>query len=182
MDRRLFVASSLATAFSGHRRGKRTSSAHRSAVFVADGQYRGHRAYPGNPAVAREVLPEAEILLWPSRVDNGVDAMLLTRFPKLRIIQGDEALQAAFREGDFCFTDRDLRSSERKRFSGGGRRRANPTASTESPSVQRVPLRRLLLLIPHSRGTSTCSTVPNLCSSGIRTRSPSPRKKVPFVR
>jgi hypothetical protein len=46
-------------------------------------------------------LPEAEIRLWPSSVSNGVDAMLMKRFPKLKIIQGREDILAALKEGDF---------------------------------------------------------------------------------
>lgn len=58
-----------------------------------------------------EILwPEAEVILWPGKVDRGVDKMLLAAFPKLRIAEGgigadgkpdSEALRRAFDECDF---------------------------------------------------------------------------------
>jgi polysaccharide pyruvyl transferase WcaK-like protein len=56
---------------------------------------------PGVLALLEKYLPEAEVRLWPSKVDNGVDALLTERFPKLTIVQGAAALQAAFAECDF---------------------------------------------------------------------------------
>jgi polysaccharide pyruvyl transferase WcaK-like protein len=56
---------------------------------------------PGVLALLERYLPDAEVRLWPSRVDNGVDEILKNRFPKLRIVQGAAALQAAFAECDF---------------------------------------------------------------------------------
>ncbi len=56
---------------------------------------------PGVLALLEKHLPEAEIHLWPSKIDNGVDAMLMSRFPQLKIVQGAEALRAAFRDCDF---------------------------------------------------------------------------------
>jgi polysaccharide pyruvyl transferase WcaK-like protein len=56
------------------------------------------------PGVLRQLedhLPEAEVYLWPSRVDNGVDQLLLKRFPKLKIVQGNKALSEAFTKCDF---------------------------------------------------------------------------------
>jgi len=55
---------------------------------------------PGVLAVLERYFPEAEIQLWPSRVDNGVDRMLQQRFPALKIVQGSD-LKEAFRECDF---------------------------------------------------------------------------------
>src|SRR4051812_7183728 len=37
---------------------------------------------PGILALLERHLPEAEVRLWPSRVDNGVDKILARRFPK----------------------------------------------------------------------------------------------------
>jgi hypothetical protein len=56
---------------------------------------------PGVLALLEEHLPGVEVRLWPSSVSNGVGEMLLARFPKLRIIQTPEALNAAFEECDF---------------------------------------------------------------------------------
>lgn len=56
---------------------------------------------PGVLALLERHFPEAEVRLWPSRVDHGVDAMLLQRFPNLTIVQGQAALKAALSECDF---------------------------------------------------------------------------------
>lgn len=57
---------------------------------------------PGMLALLEKHLPEYEVTLWPSSVDNGVDAMLMKRFPKLTILEkGDAAKAAAFKTHDF---------------------------------------------------------------------------------
>ena len=56
---------------------------------------------PGVLALIEKHLPGVEVRLWPSKVDNGVEEMLLARFPKLRIVNGADALKAAFAESDF---------------------------------------------------------------------------------
>lgn len=56
---------------------------------------------PGVLHLLEQYLPEAEVRLWPSRVDNGVEEMLRARFPRVAIVKGPEALKAAFAECDF---------------------------------------------------------------------------------
>lgn len=56
---------------------------------------------PGVLTLLERYLPDAEITLWPSRVDNGVDVILQKRFPHLKIAQGAMALEAAFTDCDF---------------------------------------------------------------------------------
>ncbi len=56
---------------------------------------------PGVLALLEKHLPEVEVRLWPSRVDNGVEEMLLARFPKLQIVKDASQLKAAFAECDF---------------------------------------------------------------------------------
>jgi hypothetical protein len=56
---------------------------------------------PGVLALLEKYIPEAEVRLWPSSVDNGVEEMLTKRFPKLRIIKGREGILAALAECDF---------------------------------------------------------------------------------
>jgi hypothetical protein len=56
---------------------------------------------PGVLAILEKHLPGVEVRLWPSKVDNGVAEMLVARFPKLTIVQGAEAIKAAFAECDF---------------------------------------------------------------------------------
>lgn len=55
---------------------------------------------PGVLALLEKHLPEVEVRLWPSKVDNGVDEMLMKRFPKLIILKR-EGLKQAFEECDF---------------------------------------------------------------------------------
>ncbi len=56
---------------------------------------------PGVIAILEKYFPEAEVWLWPSNVGNGVEAMLKNRFPKLRIVQGEENIKQAFDQCDF---------------------------------------------------------------------------------
>ncbi len=55
---------------------------------------------PGVLALLEKHLPDVEVRLWPSKVDNGVDAMLMKRFPKLIILKKED-LKQAFEECDF---------------------------------------------------------------------------------
>jgi len=56
---------------------------------------------PGVLALLEKHLPEVEVRLWPSKIDNGVEEMLTRRFPKLKIVKGSEDLKKAFEECDF---------------------------------------------------------------------------------
>ncbi len=56
---------------------------------------------PGVLAILEKHFPEAEVRLWPSSVDNGVEEILRARFPKLIILKDAEAKRAAFAECDF---------------------------------------------------------------------------------
>jgi len=56
---------------------------------------------PGMLHLLEQYLPDAEIRLWPSKVDNGVEEMLNRRFPKVKIIKGHNDFVAAFAECDF---------------------------------------------------------------------------------
>ncbi len=105
MNRRTFLTQSFATlagAFltsvraveSGPRRVLLRSSW--QTVNIGD---IGHT--PGLLRLLEEYLPDTEVRLWPSKVDNGVAEMLRARFPKVDIVQGAEALQTAFAECDF---------------------------------------------------------------------------------
>jgi polysaccharide pyruvyl transferase WcaK-like protein len=55
---------------------------------------------PGLLALLERHLPEAEVWLWPSSVDSGVDDRLRARFPQLRILAPAE-VAAALPECDF---------------------------------------------------------------------------------
>ncbi len=57
---------------------------------------------PGMLHLLEKHLPEYEVTLWPSSVDNGVEEMLMKRFPKLKIMGKTAAdKEAAFKEHDF---------------------------------------------------------------------------------
>jgi polysaccharide pyruvyl transferase WcaK-like protein len=56
---------------------------------------------PGVLRLLEAHLPQAEVWLWPSKVDNGVEDLLLDRFPSLKIVDGSRDLAAAFAECDF---------------------------------------------------------------------------------
>lgn len=57
---------------------------------------------PGVLRILKQHLPEAEVTLWPSSIDNGVDQLLLREFPGLKIAKkGSKALDQAFEECDF---------------------------------------------------------------------------------
>ncbi len=56
---------------------------------------------PGVLKILETHLPDAEIYLWPSKLNNGVEELLRKRFPKLKIVKGAKELKAAFTECDF---------------------------------------------------------------------------------
>ena len=56
---------------------------------------------PGVLRLLEEHIPQAQIFLWPGNVNNGVEAMLKTRFPKLVILKGEADIGKAFAECDF---------------------------------------------------------------------------------
>ncbi|WP_406699217.1 polysaccharide pyruvyl transferase family protein [Singulisphaera sp. Ch08] len=57
---------------------------------------------PGMLTLLETHLPEAEVTLWPSSIDNGVEEMLRARFPKLRIAKSAAEKNAAIEECDTC--------------------------------------------------------------------------------
>ena len=57
---------------------------------------------PGVLSILRRHISAAEVTLWPSNVDNGVEQLLLREFPKLKIAKrGSQELRRAFDECDF---------------------------------------------------------------------------------
>lgn len=56
---------------------------------------------PGMLALLERHRPAAEITLWPSSVDRGVEGILRARFPKLKIAKGRAEREAALAECDF---------------------------------------------------------------------------------
>jgi polysaccharide pyruvyl transferase WcaK-like protein len=56
---------------------------------------------PGVLALLEKQLPDVEVRLWPSSVADGVEALLVKRFPKLQIVKSKEEIAQAFDECDF---------------------------------------------------------------------------------
>lgn len=56
---------------------------------------------PGVLRLLEEHIPEADVTLWPSSVDNGVREMLTARFPKLKIAKAADEVRQAIAESDF---------------------------------------------------------------------------------
>src|SRR5690348_5643567 len=102
MNRRTFIHTSLAAALApsllaaGKRPPRIVLRSSWQTVNIGD---IGHT--PGVLTLLEKYLPQAEVRLWPSKVDNGVDAMLRRRFPKVPILEGAQAIKAAFAECDF---------------------------------------------------------------------------------
>lgn len=55
---------------------------------------------PGVLALLEKHLPDVEVRLWPSNLENGVAEMLAARFPKVQVVRGQDVLKA-FEECDF---------------------------------------------------------------------------------
>src|SRR5262245_46006631 len=43
---------------------------------------------PGVLTLLQKHIPNAELILWPNNIDNGVEEMLRQNFPKVRIVKG----------------------------------------------------------------------------------------------
>lgn len=56
---------------------------------------------PGMLTLLEKHRPDAEITLWPSSVDRGVEEILRARFPKLRIAKSKAARETALAQCDF---------------------------------------------------------------------------------
>lgn len=101
MNRRQILASSIATALVSSLRaaGNPKRIVLRSSWQTVNIGDIAHT--PGVLHILEQYLPDVEVWLWPSKVDNGVDEILMKRFPKLVIIQGSDHLKKAFEECEF---------------------------------------------------------------------------------
>ena len=100
LKRRHFLAASIAAALPVRGQGDRP----RRLVLRSSWQTVNIGDIAHTPGVLRlleEHLPDVEVTLWPSKVDNGVEELLRERFPKVRIIKGADDLRKAFAECDF---------------------------------------------------------------------------------
>lgn len=56
---------------------------------------------PGVLAILEKYLPQVKVMLWPHDVGNGVKEILNKRFPKVKIVETDNEVAAAFQQADF---------------------------------------------------------------------------------
>ena len=102
MSRRSFLASLMATTLTSSLRAadkKMPKILLRSSWQTVNIGDIAHT--PGVLRLLEEHIPQAQVFLWPSSVNNGVDEMLKARFPKLTILKGEADIQKAFAECDF---------------------------------------------------------------------------------
>jgi Polysaccharide pyruvyl transferase len=99
MNRRVFTSASLMAsigcALAARPAGKSRLLVRSSWQTVNIGDI-GHT--PGVLSLLEKHLPDVEVRLWASNVDNGVREMLGRRFPKVRILTNDGDIATAFRE------------------------------------------------------------------------------------
>jgi polysaccharide pyruvyl transferase WcaK-like protein len=109
MNRRNFLAAAGAASFATALRSalaQETSSAQRAPRIVLRSSWQtvnigdiGHT--PGVLTLLEQYLPEAEVRLWPSSIADGVEQLLVKRFPKLQFVKGEAGIRRAFDECDF---------------------------------------------------------------------------------
>lgn len=101
MNRRAFIATACAAALSPAvaRSGRAPRILLRSSWQTVNIGDIAHT--PGMLALLDRHLPDVEVRLWPSRVDNGVEELLMAHFPRLKIIKTNAEREAAFKECDF---------------------------------------------------------------------------------
>ncbi|HEV7279301.1 MAG TPA: polysaccharide pyruvyl transferase family protein [Pirellulaceae bacterium] len=105
MDRRTFLSASIAASLAAAG-ALRARTQERPPRILLRSSWQtvniGDIAHtPGVLHLLEQYLPQAEIRLWPSNVNNGVKELLLARFPKLMVVEGAEALRRSFDECDF---------------------------------------------------------------------------------
>jgi polysaccharide pyruvyl transferase WcaK-like protein len=102
MIRRSFLTSTLATSIATLLHAQETKPARillRSSWQTVNIGDIAHT--PGMLALLEKHRPDAEITLWPSNVDRGVEEILRARFPKLMIAKSKAEQEAALAECDF---------------------------------------------------------------------------------
>lgn len=102
MKRRAFIATSLAAALPAHLLAQEKRPMRillRSSWQTVNIGDIAHT--PGMLALLEKHLPHAEVTLWPSLVDRGVDKLLRDRFPKLKIALTRDEKENALAGCDF---------------------------------------------------------------------------------
>ena len=104
MNRRLFLQSIAAASLFSSFENSHGENAPKRILLCSSWQTVnigdiGHT--PGVLALLEKHLPDTEIRLWPGDVSDGVEEMLMARFPKLTVVKAAEAIKQAFEECDF---------------------------------------------------------------------------------
>lgn len=102
LTRRQFVQASIATVASAPlyaAPAKRPKILLRSSWQTVNIGDIGHT--PGVLALLERHVPEADVVLWASSVDNGVRELLMDRFPQLKIVQSSKDTAQAVKDCDF---------------------------------------------------------------------------------
>lgn len=102
MQRRDFLGGTLAALVAGSLRAaepRRPKIILRSSWQTVNIGDIGHT--PGVLRLLEQYLPEAQVQLWPSKVDNGVEPMLRRRFPKVELLTDRNAQTEAMTKADF---------------------------------------------------------------------------------
>jgi polysaccharide pyruvyl transferase WcaK-like protein len=101
-SRRWFLRSSLALAIAS---AAHAAPARRRSIVLRSSWQTvniGDIAHtPGVLALLEKHLPDVEVRLWPSRVDNGADVIIAKRFPQVAILRGEDDYKAALKQCDF---------------------------------------------------------------------------------
>ncbi len=56
---------------------------------------------PGVLTLLEKYLPDAEVTLWPSKIDAGVEPLLMSRFPRLKLAMSEADKKEAIKTNDF---------------------------------------------------------------------------------
>jgi polysaccharide pyruvyl transferase WcaK-like protein len=102
LSRRTFLASLMATTLASALRADEKKSPKillRSSWQTVNIGDIAHT--PGVLRLLEEHIPQAQVFLWPSNINNGVEELLKARFPKLIILKGEAEIKQAFAECDF---------------------------------------------------------------------------------
>ena len=102
MNRRIFLQTTLASAIAATMRAQTSK---RSRILLRSSWQTvniGDIAHtPGMLTLLEQHRSDAEITLWPSSVDRGVEEILRTRFPRLKIAKSPAEQEAALAQCDF---------------------------------------------------------------------------------
>jgi polysaccharide pyruvyl transferase WcaK-like protein len=102
MKRRQFLGSTLAALIASPTRGAEGKVPH---ILLRNGWQSiniGDIAHQmGMLELLETHLPEVKISFWASKLDHGVEELVMSRFPKVHLVKGPQAIARAFQDCDF---------------------------------------------------------------------------------